>query len=228
MISGKGLFGRAIEAQDGHIGSLHDLYFDDQVWTVRYLVIDTAKWLPGRKVLISPEATLQPWHGEGALPVKLTKDQIKSSPDIDTAHPLSRKAERLLYTHYGWIPYWAAPGVPVPPPPPPAVATSTEERREAAEEAESAGEPRLCSTREVLGYHLLATDGEIGHVEDLVLDDNTSRILFVIVNLGEWLSRKTVLLSPRSISKIDWASSRVVTEASRQAIKASPAYKPPA
>jgi len=228
MISAKGLFGRAIDAHDGHIGSLHDLYFDDQGWTIRYLVIDTAKWLPGRKVLISPEATLQPWHGEGALPVKLTKDQIKSSPDIDTAQPISRKAERLLYTHYGWIPYWAAPGVPAPPPLPPAGAASAEERREAAEEAESASEPRLRSIREVLGYHLLATDGEIGHIEDLVLDDNTSRILFVIVNLGEWLSRKRVLLSPRLISKIDWASSKVVTEASRQAVKTSPEYERPA
>ena len=98
MITAKGLFGRAIDAQDGHIGSLHDLYFDDQVWTVRYLVIDTAKWLPGRKVLILPEATLQPWHGEEALPVKLTKDQIKSSPDIDTAQPISQKLNNS-YTH---------------------------------------------------------------------------------------------------------------------------------
>jgi uncharacterized protein YrrD len=224
MIEAKQLYGTEIDAQDGRIGSVHDLYFDDQAWTVRYLIIDTGKWLPGRKVLIVPAAILQPWHGESALPVKMTKNQIISSPDIDTAQPISRKAEHLLHSHYGWIPYWGA-GMPVLPPPPPLAASSTEERREASREAESLSDQVLRSTKEVKEYRVRATDGEIGHIEDFVLDDDCSHILFLTIDLGEWISEKQVLLSPRVVSKIDWATSRVEVEVSRRVIETSQEYK---
>ena len=127
---------------------------------------------------------------------------------------------------YGWIPYWGPPGLPAPPPP--VDTASVEERREAVREAESTGDPHLRSIREVLGYHVLATDGEIGHIEDFLLDDDASHVLFLVVNLGEWLSKKQVLISPPLISKIDWASSNIVTEASSQAVKSSPEYEPSA
>jgi PRC-barrel domain len=85
----------AIDATEGHIGSVHDLYFDDQTWMVRYLVVDTGTWLPGRKVLRAPEAILTPWHGETVISVKLAKDQVRSSPDIDTPNRSPRQAEQL-------------------------------------------------------------------------------------------------------------------------------------
>ena len=52
----KDLKGYAIGATDGDIGKLDDFYFDDEAWTIRYLVADTGNWLLGRKVLISPIA----------------------------------------------------------------------------------------------------------------------------------------------------------------------------
>jgi len=232
MIEAKQLYGTRIDAQDGHIGSVHDLYFDEHAWTVRYLIIDPGKWLPGRKVLIVPTTILSPWRGEGALPVNLTKNQIRSSPDIDTAQPISRKAEHLLHSHYGWIPYWGVPGIPagilVPPSPAPQAAASVEERRDAIKEAESLSEQHLRSTKEVMGYRVRATDSEIGHVEDFVLDDDCSRILFLAIDLEKWISGKQVLLSPRVVSKLDWATSRVQVEVSRRAIEASQEYKPAA
>jgi uncharacterized protein YrrD len=228
MIEAKQLYGTKLDAQDGHIGSVHDLYFDNQAWTVRYLIIDTGKWLPGRKVLIVPSVILQPWHGEAALPVKLTKNQIRSSPDIDTVQPISRKAEHLLHNHYGWIPYWGVPGIPVPPPPPPLAASSMEEHRDASKEAESLSEQYLRSMKEVMGYRVRATDSEIGHIEDFVLDDDCSRILFLTIDLEEWILGKQVLLSPRVVSKINWATSRVQVEVSRRVIEASQEYKPAA
>jgi hypothetical protein len=181
MISAKQLYGKRIDARDGHIGSVRDLYFDDHVWTIPYLVIDTGTWLPGRNVLIVPDAILPPWHGEAGLPLNLTKDQIRSSPDIDTAQPVSRKAEHLLHSHYGWIPYWVVPGLPAPPPP--QIAASEEERREVVDEAESPSDRHLRSTKKVMGYPLLATDGEIGRVVDFILDDDCRRILFLAIDL---------------------------------------------
>jgi uncharacterized protein YrrD len=103
-----------------------------------------------------------------------------------------------------------------------------EERRDASREAESLSAQHLRSTKEVMGYRVHATDSEIGHIEDFVLDDDCSRILFLTIDLGEWISGKKVLLSPRVVSKIDWATSRVEVEVSRRAIEASQEYKPAA
>jgi len=49
----KEMLGYAIRATEGEIGQVHDLYFDDQAWTVRYVVADTGNWLSGRRVLLS-------------------------------------------------------------------------------------------------------------------------------------------------------------------------------
>src|SRR6185436_2017837 len=157
------LIGKTIDAVNGEIGSVHDLYFDDQTWSVRYLVVDTGKWLPGRKVLVAPEAIVKPWHHQPAIAVKLTTEQIRSSPDIDTAMPVSRVAEELLHRHYHWTPYWDSTMVPIPPmPSPPPALTAEEDRQEAGKTAESLVDLRLRSANELAGYHVMAGDGEVG------------------------------------------------------------------
>jgi hypothetical protein len=120
------------------------------------------------------------------------------------------------------------PGVLVPPPPPPLAASSVDERRDASKEAEALNEQRLRSTKEITGYRVRATDSEVGHIEDFVLDDDCSRVLFVKIDLGEWISGKQVLLSPRVVSKVDWATSCLQVELSRRAIEASQEYRPAA
>jgi uncharacterized protein YrrD len=229
MISVSRLLGKAIDALDGQIGSVHDLYFEESTWNVRYLVLDTGKWLTGRKVLVAPEAIVKPWHDEGPIPVNLTKEQIKSSPDIDTAVPISRLAEELLHRHYRWLPYWDVTTVPVPPPPPPpVVASSEEERREAEAKAESLSEARLRNAKEVRGYHVQATDGEVGRVDDFLVDDDCTRILFLSIDVKGWLFGKKVLVGPSLVSRVDWASSTIYVDTVRQALKSSQEYDPAA
>lgn len=228
MITAKQLYKAGIDASDGHIGSVHDLYFDDQAWTIRYVVVDTGRWLPGRKVLVVPQVILLPWHGETAIPVKLTKDQVRSSPDFDTTQPISRQAEQLLHSHYGWIAYWEVPGVPGPPPPPPQPASGVEERQEAIKLAASSGDPHLRSAKGLRGYRIRASDDEAGHVEDFLVDDDLGRVLFLAVNLEEWLSGRQVLIPPRLISRIDWVSFRVEVDLPSRVIKAGQEYQPAA
>jgi sporulation protein YlmC with PRC-barrel domain len=228
MITAKQLYKMTIHATDGHIGSVYDIYFDDGSWTIRYLVVDTHRWLPGRKVLLVPEVILSQQHGESAIPVKLTKDQVKSSPDIDTQQPISRQAEQLLHSHYGWIPYWETPVVPAPPPPPPQAAFSVEDREEAIKLAEATTDPHLRSARDIAGYHVHASDGEAGHIGDLLLDDDFRRILFFAVDVGEFLAGKEVLIPPRLVSEIDWVNSRIQVELTSRAIQTSQEYRPAA
>jgi uncharacterized protein YrrD len=223
------LIGKTLDALDGEIGSVDDLYFDDQTWSVRYLVVDTGKWLPGREALVSPEAIVKPWHHQAAIAVKLTMEQIRSSPDIDTAMPVSRAAEELLHRHYQWTPYWDSTIVPIPPmPPPPRPRTVEEERQEAGQAAESLVDVRLRSANELAGYHVKAGDGDVGHVQDLLLDDDLSRILFLVVEMKGWLFGKKVLAGTSWISRVDWATSTVHVEVNRQALKNAKEYNPAA
>ena len=223
------LIGTSIDALNGEIGSVHDLYFDDQTWSVRYLVVDTGKWLPGRKALVSPEPIVKPWHHQAAIAIKLTTEQIRSSPDIDTATPVSRMAEELLHRHYQWTPYWDSTTVPIlPMPRPPRPLTVEEDRQEGGQAAEALVDVRLRSANELAGYHVKAGDGDVGHVQDLLLDDDLSRILFLVVEVKGWLFGKKVLAGPSLISRVDWATSTIHVDANRQALKNAQEYNPAA
>jgi uncharacterized protein YrrD len=223
------LLDTTIHAVDGEIGSVDDLYFDDETWTVRYLVVDTGKWLPGRKVLVAPEAIVKPWHNQPAVNVKLTTEKIRSSPDLDTAMPISREAEESLHRHYQWTPYWDSAGTPIPPAPPAPTVSSVEENPQVAGKTEeSPRDLRLRSANELAGYHVKAGDGDVGTVLDLLLDDDLNRILFLVVEVKGWLFGKNVLAGARLISRVDEAASTIHVSGNRQAFKSAQEYHPAA
>jgi len=173
------LKGATIEAMDGDIGSVQDVYFDDRTWTVRYVVVDTGAWLPGRQVLISPFA-FQAVPGASRLRTSLTKKQIENSPSPDSDRPVNRQREVEFSRYYGYPYYWvgpyrwgglAYPGLPLEAPQP-----SPVDEEMLARDLEG-GDPNLRSARDVMGYYINATDGDIGHVEDFLVDDETWAIL---------------------------------------------------
>src|SRR5919108_3489571 len=105
----RSLRGYTLRATDGEIGSVDDFYFDDEAWAIRYLVVDTGKWLPGRKVLISPISLGPVDHDGKKLDVKLNKNQVENSPDIDKHKPISRQHESELFSYYNYPYYWTGP-----------------------------------------------------------------------------------------------------------------------
>lgn len=216
----KGLRGFTIEAADGHMGKVHDLLFDGQTWAVRYLVVDTGSWLPGRKVLIAASALGRPRWAEHLFPVALTTEQVRHAPDIDTDKPVSRQREIELHAYYDWIPYWGmghdgVGAVPVP----------TPVDRKAIEET-AQGDPNLQSAREVTGYHIGAQDGEIGHVEDFLVGDGDWVVRYLVVDTRNWLPGRKVLISPKWVRQISWEQREVWVDVSREKIRHSPPYDP--
>src|SRR5512135_669019 len=93
----KDLKGNTIVATDGDIGKVDDFYFDEESWTIRYLVADTGDWLLRRKVLLSPVAFGKADFASGRFKVTLTKKQIENSPSIDTDKPVSRQHEAYYH-----------------------------------------------------------------------------------------------------------------------------------
>jgi hypothetical protein len=218
--SAKSLHGYTIQAIDGDIGKVSEFLFDDQFWTVRYLVVNTGSWLMERRVLITPAALGQPSWEPQRFPVMLTREQVEKSPDIDTDRPVSRQQEVALHAHYGWLPYWdmAVPlgSAPIPVPQP---AMEVDEIGEQ-------GDPHLRSTQAVMGYYIQARDGDIGHVEDFIVDAETWTIRYMVVDTRNWLPGKQVLVSPWWITEVSWDTSRVRVHMERQAIKNSPPFDP--
>lgn len=218
----KEIMGYTMKAKDGDIGKVSDFYFDDEKWTMRYMVADTGNWLTGRKVLISPAAFYdKPDWANREFPLVLNKDMIKNSPDVDTERPVSRQKELDLNVYYNWPLYWHAnPIQPVVP----TVAQEVieEERTRLAKEADS----HLRSSREIFKYGIQANDGEIGHVADLIIDDENWAIRYFVVDTGSWLPGRKVLISPTWIKGVSWAESKVHVALLKDAIKESPSYNP--
>jgi uncharacterized protein YrrD len=216
--------GMGVAALDGSIGTIHDVYFDDREWVLRYYVVDTGKWLPGRKVLIPPHVVRPNSPEQTGLPVNLTRDQVRNSPDMDLERPVERQAEVALYRYYGWTPYW----FPLDPPGPVVIEGNAAEREREATSGHYGGDPNLRSAKEVTGYRVAATDDEIGHVEDFLFDDETARIRYAVVDTRNWLPGKKVLIAPQWITDVKWAESKAYVAVHRDAVRNSPEYNPAA
>ncbi len=171
------LDGATVSATDGEIGSVKEAYFDDDKWTIRYLVVNTGTWFTGRDVLISPYSVKQPMTDRSVVDVSLTREQVKNSPAVDTHKPVSRQFEHSYLGYYGYPMYWGGPGLWAGGlyPTMPAIEAMPIEREVAAREnTVSEEDVHLRSTSKVNGYDIQATDDTIGHVEDFVFDDESS------------------------------------------------------
>ncbi len=218
--SAKTLKGYRLKSIDGEIGEVKEFYFDDRYWAVRYLVADAGNWLTNRQVLISPYALKEVIREDKDIAVNLTKKQIEGSPLLDSDKPVSKQFEETYFKYYGWPAYWGGPfmwGHYS------NILRNPEGRKKDGKEAK-AWDPHLRSTQYITGYKVQAGDGEIGHVEDFIIDDVTWAIRYLVINTGEWMSGKKVLISPRWIDRVSFDESKVFTGLSRDDIKNSPEY----
>jgi uncharacterized protein YrrD len=216
------LGGFTILATDGEIGRVDEFYFDDENWAIRYLVINTGLWLLGRKVLISPIALGNVNRETRTFSVHLTKAQVENSPDIDTTKPVSRQHELDLLNHYDWAPYWTyvpgPHGIAVPAPSPESASQTTlEKEMEAIKEQQK--DPHLRSTNEVIDYRVQASDGDIGHIGDLLVDEDSWTIEYILVASRNWLPGENVLVPTKRIQMISSNEKKIQVGLSQKAIK---------
>jgi hypothetical protein len=212
----KDLEGYAMGATDGELGTVMDFYFDDQYWTIRYLMVETGGWLSGRKVLISPSAVLHIRSRRETIDVRLARQQVKDSPSVNTHKPVSRQHEMIYADYYGYPYYWTG-GYALDPFMDPIQSAESSAQSEAADS-------HLRSTNDVIGHEAMASDGPIGRVHSFVFDDASWNIRHLVVNTGNWWPGKRVLLSPGQIQRISWRARDVYLDLTRQEVKASPEY----
>jgi uncharacterized protein YrrD len=222
LIRIKALKGYKLESLDGEIGKVEELYFEDNHWMVRYLVANTGNWLTGRQILIPPHALGQVKKDDLNITVNLTRKQIEDSPSIDTDKPVSRQFEEDLYLFFGWPKYWGTPILPGTFPH--TITEPTEEESSIPPAAQSPRDPHLHSSKVVMGHHIQAVDGEIGHIDDMIVDDKTWQIRYLIADTRNWWVGRKVLISTEWVERLDWATAKASVHLSRDDIKKSPEY----
>jgi uncharacterized protein YrrD len=222
----KSLKDSVINATDGEIGSVKDFLFDDNKWTVRYLVVHTGSWLSGKQVLISPIAAKGIDTTDRAIQVSLTRDQVRQSPDIDTNKPVSRQQEIKYYDYYQWPYYWGGNGLwgisgnpylmagrlyPVTWGP-------------TSYPAQESGDPHLRSVHALHGYGIEATDHEFGSIDDFIMDTESWSIRYLAIDTNKFLPLKKVIISPDWVDSISWSKQKIRLNLSKETIKNSPEY----
>ncbi len=238
-----GLQGCPVEGSDGRVGVVKDFLFDDQSWKIRWMVVDTGHWLPGRQILIHPSAIapLEPpekpvlpmmsWGAAVVVSVRLTKEQIEASPEAREDEPVTKQMEAQLYDYYGWDPTWGttyfgASAIVTSPGGPPIFAEAAARQAAGMEANTSDGDPHLRSVVSVNGYHVHATDGDLGHIENFLADDANWDIRYLVIATRNWWPGKHVQLAPYAVTKIDWSEERIHVNVTRDQVKSSPAWDP--
>ncbi len=237
------LRGFEIQAKDGSLGTVSDFLFDDSTWKVRWMVIDTGRWLTGRKVLIHPSAVISAEYGARELNVALTKAQVEASPDIQQDRPVSQQMQNNIYDYYGWDPLWGgsmfgaglyggsmygggmgATAAPLSAP----VYFGTAAVRDAERGGTriDEGDSHLRSIAEITGYHVHATDGDIGHIQDVLIDNESWGVRYLIVDTSNWWFGQHVLLSPYAVKAVDWSDRHVRLDIAKERVKSSPPWNP--
>lgn len=216
--------GYSVAARDGELGTIDEFLFDDEIWAVRYVVIKTGDWLPGKKVLISPFTLEAPDWELTKLSVSLTMDQVRTGPLLGADEQVSRLHQIELYRHYGWVPYWVEEEYYDVPPHPSRVISNQ------SPEDERAADPHLFGTRETAEYRVEALNGDAGHIEDFIMDEDDWVIHYIANALEDPLpeeeSSKLVLISIEWVQKVVRNEERIYVDLDRARIRSSPVFDP--
>lgn len=226
------LIGFAIEANDGQIGTVHDLLFDDIDWVIRWLIVNTGDANAEHKVLLPVSALGVPDASLRQFPVNLTMQQVHDSPDVEMDLPVSRSMEESLYDFYGWAPYWRDSGllisnsIAMPFVVPLQVSVQNSTDLSNASVAPPDRDPNLRSVAIVKQYNIHATDGNIGHIDDFLVQNDNWIIRYIVVDTKNWWPGERVLISPHAMREIRWDEKTFYLNVDRRKVKDSPLYDP--
>lgn len=197
---------------DGPVGQVEDVFFTDDTWDIRYVVVGARQWLPGSGVLISPVAVAKTDWTRREIEVDLTFEQVKTSPPLESDGPVSRQFEIALHDHYRWPPYWEGP-----------VGASTPAAREARpgpeRSSDGSGGSRLRSANEVGGYGVDGVDGNAGWIEDVAVDLEHWRIPWFVVATRRWLLRRRVPVPVAEVERLSPAEQRAYVGLPKKTIR---------
>jgi hypothetical protein len=217
------IVGFHVVGSNGAFGTVQDLLLDDRDWTLRWMVVDTGSWLPGRKVLVPTRVLKKPDPALNNIFIAMTKEEISLCPDVDTDLPVSSDTEQRLYEFFA-LDLLSSP-------------SDARQTRNASTVDQSGGvsegdyipsspDPHLRSLNALLGYQLTASDGDIGHISDFLINDDDWNIRLMVVDTGTWWPGTRVLIPVKTIKSVDWQTSVMLLSVDQAKVRASPVFQP--
>ncbi|MCW8194028.1 PRC-barrel domain containing protein [Proteobacteria bacterium 005FR1] len=218
-----------LRAKDGEIGRARDFLFDDERWTVRYMEANTGKWLLGRRVLISPLSIGEPDLNAREIPVDLGTGEIEKAPGVQEDEPISEQFEREYYGYFGYPYYWVGGDVWGLHGYPADLLQEAAYRQQTPkpDDEKKVRRSHLRSMHEIEGYRIHATNGEIGHVADFLIDSSSWAVRYMVIDVRRWLPGPSVLIAPQWIDQVSWHEKEVYVDITKEAIESAPRFKPP-
>jgi sporulation protein YlmC with PRC-barrel domain len=222
LLSFKDMVGNPVNARDGHVGKVEDVLFEDTDHRVKHVVIDTHRWMPGKRVIVPPRAVTRADAKEGLIDIDLTKQQLEDSPEVTEDMPVSMQHEVEHRGIFQPMAMWYNAGV----------SPYTFLEPLLAMEVEALGldgskrskDPHLRSAAELMGYHVKATDGDVGRVDDVLLDTEHWKVQYLIVDTHELWPGGKVLVSTDWLKEVSWEGSWVRVDHTMEAIRAAPHF----
>jgi hypothetical protein len=85
---------------------VEDFILEDANWMIRYLLVGTGLWLPGKRVLVAPPWIQSVSWERSAVTVDLPRESIKRAREFDPEIGVTRAYEISLFQHYSREGYW--------------------------------------------------------------------------------------------------------------------------
>jgi len=205
--------------RDGELGPVEEMYFDDEKWTIRYIITDLEEVPEKDRAAVSPVSVDDVDWKNRMIMVDLSRDDVAGSPEVDVEEPIGRHKERQLNSYYRIPIYWSGVGLWGNHVYPGLLAGESLED----EEDRGDGETHVHGTKEAFGYKIEATDGQIGRVDDLVVEEKTWEIQFLVIGTGNWLPGKKVIVDTHWIDQVNWRDGTVSVSLPRNAIRSATA-----
>lgn len=221
------LYNYTLWTKDGELGNVADTYFEDETWVIRYLVVDLNRWLPGRKVLVPPSIADQPRDDKGRIPVSMTRDSVRISPEFSSDQPVSRQLEDQIHSFFGWQPYWSGEpeGGSVSPKAPEGENMTGDRQAESIPDHDPEGKSHLRSARDMVGYKIEATRQPVGTLADLLVDDESWMVRYLVVDVGQPDTTRQVVIAADTVETIDWRQLAIYLDLDRENIERAPSYE---
>lgn len=216
-----------VRATDGSLGALEDVLFDDGRWAIRYVVVNAKEF--DRKVAISPMAIGEIDWSAREVAIRLSLEQIKNGPDLLATPEIPRTREQEYASYHGYPAYWGGPALWAWAGAPGALAGPPRQDYLLADGSSPALQSRhhqddLRSMADLRGAHLYASDGGLGHIEDVMVDHQSWHVPYVVIDIGNWMGGQIRLVPTANIALVDWTARAVQVDTTRLQIEAAPTF----
>ncbi len=214
-----------VVGKDEDFGSVDDALIDEKDLTIRYFTVKTGNWFSGEKMYISPASIESINVNDEVITTDITKEEAENAPRLEGRELIDRTYETNFHTHYGLNPYWTGPGV---------WGTSFTARELAAQqpvampepEEDSKGEPEIYKAKDIIRYEFAAQDDSFGQVEDLLIEEDSYKVRYFVIDTRKFFGGKKVLISADWVENIDWIKAQIQTNVTKEQVENSPEYLP--